>query len=517
MANSKATQDTNTMQKIKTFIKRRTKKQIVFAAVFVVVAIVIFGGGESKREEVVVERGEIRQEVIATGKIRSAEEVDLGFERGGKVVKVNAKVGDNVKEGAVLVVLDQTELLAKLKKAKAELSEALIGLDKAQKTTALDASNTYDKLYIALIDAYTEARDAVLNTADRFFNNPESASPYVEIVYVSSGQYIEFFVDDDSARSLSVDRAQVGEILTLWTQKIDALRASKGDLSEVLALSEKNIDEVKIFLGDIALVLSTIKGNSQTEDNILDGFRSSVSAARTSLNTSLNTLLTAKANYLSSPKEIMIGSKINFDSILEEEARAEVALAEVETLESELGKTVLSTPISGVVTKQEAQLGEIVSTGEIIASVIGDNTLEIVSDISEINIGKIIEGDPVSIELDAFPGEIITGRVAYIEPGEKLVDGVVNYEVTITFTGPIPQGARKGLTATLNIETERREGVLRVPLYAVERRGEKRFVTLKTEAGEEERQVKLGISGADGFVEILEGLSEGDIVFGASI
>ena len=501
------------MQKIKSFIKTRTKLQISIFVLVIIIGFFLFTGGDKPKTESVVERGVVEQEVVATGKVRSASEVDLGFERSGKVVRVNAKVGDMVEEGATLVVLDQSDLLADIKKANASLSEALINLEKAKRTSSSDYSNAYNKLYIALTDAYTDARDSVLNTADRFFWSPKSSSPKLEISHVSNGNDIKFYIDDTLARNISVERGALNDVFAAWDLSISGAKTSTNGLDDELALTEKNIDRVKNFLADLSYILNTIKGYDQSYESIIAGYKSSMTTARTALNTSLSELLTAKSSYLDAPNEVSSGS--GFDDVLQEESRVEATRADVESLQSELSKTVLKSPISGVITKQDAKVGEIVTSGMQTTSVVADKNLEIVADISEVNIGKIEAGNTVKISLDAFPGETILGRVLYVEPGDKLVDGVVNYEVRVVFVGATPENIKTGLTSSLAISTERKEDVLRIPSFAVERRSGKRFVIVKGNEGEEEREIQVGILGKDGFVEVIEGLSDGEIVLSA--
>ncbi len=503
------------MQKIKSFIKRRTKIQIGAFVIFIIIGFLLFTGGDKPKTESLVERGVVEQEVVATGKVRSASEVDLGFERGGKVVRVSAKVGDTVSEGDTLVVLDQSELMADIKKANASLSDALINLDKAKRTSSSDLSNAYDKLYIALVDAYTDARDSVLNTADRFFWSPKSSSPLFEVRYVDGGNDVRFYVEDTLARSISVERGALNEVFVSWDLAIKNAKTNSADLSDELALTERNIDEVKNFLASLSYTLNTIKGYDQAYESTIAGYKTSVTTVRTTLNSSLSELLAAKSNYLNAPRELSSGLNVGFDEVLQEESKVEAARADLESLQSELAKTVLRSPIAGVVTKQDAKVGEIVTAGMQTTSVVADKNLEIVADISEVNIGKIEAGSNVKISLDAFPGEVISGRVLYVEPGDKLVDGVVNYEVRVEFIGATPENIKTGLTSSLAISTERKEGVIRVPAFAVERRSGKRFVSVKTSDGEEEREITVGIQGKDGFVEVLEGLSEGEIVLSA--
>jgi type IV secretory pathway VirB9-like protein len=70
--------------------------------------------------------------------------------------------------------------------------------------------------------------------------------------------------------------------------------------------------------------------------------------------------------------------------------------------------------------------------------------------------------------MDAFPGEKFSGTVSYIDPGETLLDGVVNYKVTIAINKSDKTSLIKsGLTTNLEIITNTKSGVLRVPVYSV--------------------------------------------------
>ena len=94
---------------------------------------------------------------------------------------------------------------------------------------------------------------------------------------------------------------------------------------------------------------------------------------------------------------------------------------------------VLKSPQTGLVTTQDAKVGQIVNPGRTLVTVISDSNMEIEGYVSEINIAKVKIGDPVSIYFDAFPDNEYAGTVTYIEPSEVLIDGVVNYKVSIAF------------------------------------------------------------------------------------
>ena len=58
---------------------------------------------------------------------------------------------------------------------------------------------------------------------------------------------------------------------------------------------------------------------------------------------------------------------------------------------------------------------------------------QVAVDIYEEDIVKVKIGNPVDIKLTAFPDKIFKGKVIAIDPAEKIIEGVVYYEVTIDF------------------------------------------------------------------------------------
>ena len=103
------------------------------------------------------------------------------------------------------------------------------------------------------------------------------------------------------------------------------------------------------------------------------------------------------------------------------------------------------------------------------------------------------------------------GKISYIEPGDIIVDGVVNYKVRVALDN-IDKRVKNGLTANLRIQTAKKEDILSIPMYAVLKEGDQDFVNRIEAKKIQKTPVQLGLSGNNGFVEILNGLNEGDIV-----
>lgn len=488
-------------------------------AVLVVVGIVSsFGGGSIEAELYTVKTGDVVQKVIVNGKTKPVNSVNLAFEAGGTVKTVSVDIGSRVVAGQVLVTLDQSRAYADLLKAEANVASENAKLDEIKFGTRpeeiqiaktevanaelllLDAKNN---ISTKLVDAYSKSDDAVKNIADQFFNNPRSDNPQFNLPTPRAGLKEE----------LNLARLQTEQALDLWS-------TNPGDSSTIgIANAERNILAVSAFMDKVAEAINSQTESSTLSQTTITSYKTSVATTRSSLNSAHGAIVTAKEKLNAAQSSLAVAQnnlllKENGSTpqaIKAQEAKVLQAIADVEYKKTELSKMILRSPQNGVVTTKEINPGEIVSAGKSVISVISDNNLELESNISEISIAKVALGNQASISFDAFPGETFGGKVTYIEPAETIVDGVVNYKVTVAFNENYPQ-IKSGLTSKLEIITNEKLNVLVVPQYAVFTDKDKTYV--QKQIGKEfvKTEVVLGLKGQDGSVEVLSGINSGDVV-----
>jgi len=223
-----------------------------------------------------------------------------------------------------------------------------------------------------------------------------------------------------------------------------------------------------------------------------------------------------------------------------------------------LAKTVIIAPMSGRVTRLNVELGEtaIVGTmnnpGTVLLTVADLSEMEAVVEVDETDIPQIALGDSASIEIDAFPNRIFTGRVTEI--GHSSIQGgalglsgstsdqAVDFEVVIRLNDP-PDELRTDLSATSDIVAAVRDSVLSIPIIALTLRtpepeeaeepssdSEGEPIELVEPAEPEElegvfvvredntvtfRPVTVGVAGREHF-EVLDGLEEGEVIVSGS-
>jgi len=195
-------------------------------------------------------------------------------------------------------------------------------------------------------------------------------------------------------------------------------------------------------------------------------------------------------------------------------AKAEVkqAQAVLDAVRNNIEKSIIKTPIDGQITKIEKNVGEQISANQTMIYLLADNNLEVEIDISETDINKINQNDPVKITLDALSDEIEIPAIVYdIEPAETIIQDVIYYKIIIHLDTPenLINQIKPGMTANATITTAEKENALVIPSRAIiEKNGNGKFVRILEQKKVREIPIKTGLYGDNGLVEIISGLEE---------
>ncbi len=195
--------------------------------------------------------------------------------------------------------------------------------------------------------------------------------------------------------------------------------------------------------------------------------------------------------------------------------RAQLAAARlaVEEAERRRAETEIHAPIPGTVLNVAVERGSIVASavtnvggGSALATIADLSDLRVIGAIDEAQIGRVHVGQDATLRVNAYPDRGFTGRVIRVSPLGETVSNVVTFDVEILVTDRDSRLLRSGMSADIEIETNRLEDVLLVPLVAIESVGPKRFVTL---ASGERREIGTGANDGNHIV-VVSGLEEGD-------
>jgi RND family efflux transporter MFP subunit len=193
------------------------------------------------------------------------------------------------------------------------------------------------------------------------------------------------------------------------------------------------------------------------------------------------------------------------------EAEIDRAKAAKEIARLQYDYSFIKSPINGVVSKRYADVGDTMTPGPLIASVVDTGNLYISAPIDEADVGSITVGQPVRVTMDAYPQMIFTNKVIKISPvitGEK--HEARTFEVRVT--SPKDKITLKpGLSADIEIITGEAKNVLVVPSQSVIEKEGGTFVFIAENGAARQRKVVIGIRNWN-FTEIKQGLKQGEIV-----
>jgi len=184
------------------------------------------------------------------------------------------------------------------------------------------------------------------------------------------------------------------------------------------------------------------------------------------------------------------------------------ATAQRQENEARVAKTELRAPFAGVMGLRQVSAGAYLKAGEDIARLDKIDAMKLDFRVPEVYLGKIRANQPVTVRVDAFPGELFPGRVYAVETG------VDERTRTVQLRGRVDNpGARlrPGMFARVALELGANDKATLVPEQAIVPRGDKYFVFRVVDGRAALTEVALG-SRSPGRVEILRGLKPGELV-----
>ena len=135
------------------------------------------------------------------------------------------------------------------------------------------------------------------------------------------------------------------------------------------------------------------------------------------------------------------------------------------------------------------------------------DALSVKAGFAETDATKLQVGQPAAVSFSALPSVQAAGFVSSVDASSTLVSNVVTYFATVKLT-KVPASVKPGMTASVTITVNRREGVLNLPNAAVRGTGSTGTVTLVDGKTQTTKVVGVGVRG-DTTTEITSGLQRG--------
>jgi len=338
--------------------------------------------------------------VVASAILVPMQDAELAFVTGGTVAKVNAKVGDRVTDGYILVELDNT--LAQL------------DVERANRTIRELTSSA----------AIAAAEQAVANTQETY----DDAKKKVDsLKYRNSDSVtIDYLQDQVTLAQDALDRARDAYKKTAGLSDLDPARAKAGtNLYNAQQAYNTAVNNLSWY-------------TSLPSENDIAMVNADFDAAAAALQE-------AKW-YLSELR----GESIPADATGAQLSQLQQARNDLAVAQNRLDQSRLIAPISGVITQVNVVSGEYATPGKILIVISEVDQLQVkTTDLSERDVVKVQVGVPATISIEAL-GQEFDGKVFSISPLAGTLGGDVVYEVTINFDKQ-PEGALAGMTADVTI------------------------------------------------------------------
>lgn len=508
----------------KTYIN---KHKIISASVLIIVLLVIYFiytkvnnvSGRLQYVTTTAQKGTIVSSVTASGQVESSNQIDLKAQASGEIVYVGAKVGDIVKKGKTLFLLNTRDAEKAVRNAETSLETAKLELEKFQQPP-----DTIDILVIkkAISDAEATKIDAEKTIKDK----------YRDLLNTSITAVSDNLFDTQTPPTISGTYIKDKEVVIT----INVYQTGNGPYFSISSVPSQ-------IVSGSGLVTTTLP-QPIGDSGLYIKFASTSTNQQNWTITLPNKSATAyNANYIAYQNAIDNQKKIN--------AAAEIAIAQnnqslhdlyepdpltlrskqlaVKQAEDALSdaKIALSdfyvfAPFDGKISSIIGKKGDIASGT--LGSIITNQKIATLS-MNEVDVSKIKLGQKTTVTFDAIEDLSMTGSVIEIDATGTVSQGVVSYNVKIGFDIENDE-VKPGMSVSATIITDSKTDVLMVPSSAIKNQNDTKYVQMFTSplpnpatgsVGTESSvlpnqiTVEIGITD-DTNTEIISGIKEGDQV-----
>ncbi len=436
---------------------------------------------------VVVENYRIGNDFVSTtGLVTSRGQVDLKSQFSAPVRDVYGPIGREVEQGEVIVGLENADVRAQLEQAEASLDLANSQFENSGISKASSRSSAIDKVR----DSYVKGYDVVISQIDPLLFNHDG----------NGGRLTAFIVDSKLSNRITLTRIDLKTIFEKWKSISDNLddASTDSEINSALAYSLQNLNVIDRLLGDISQVLndSAIYSNSSFS-TFLATWKGVVSGSRNIISGTISGVIASQSAFNSS------------NTAYNSSSQAQVALASagLRNLEAQYAKTVIRSPIKGKIAGLPLDIGELASPGQIVATVIGEQGLEVKSYTSGNDIDRIKVGSRVLIDgLDI-------GQVSSVAPSISSSNRKVEVKIAIDETS-LSKSLTIGEIVQVKIKVpadnqilENKSSVYKLPIQDVKiEPGEAYVLTVDSDNKVTKNSVILGEVDGD-FVQVIQGLT----------
>ena len=490
--------------------KKKNRRRKTLSTVLILLAILIAGaavgikylrqhvtenyGSKSSDEAqtATVTVGSISTTITGSGTLSAQETTDVSIPSTVALRSLCVEEGDTVEEGDILAYLDLTSVMSAMNDLQTELEELDSDIADAAKETV---DNVMKSTVVGRVKGiYCEAGDSVLSImyehgALMTISLDGHMAVDIPTAGLSAGDTVTVTLSDGTAYPGTVDEVREDEAVVLITDNKPLL----GDKATVTGEEGKTLGTGELYIHQPL----NITGYAGTVSRLMVTENAPVTKNRILLYLT-DTTFTA-----------------NYDALLQQRAQVEDDLNELISLyRTGVVRAPLAGKVESITDEQETVEGAEVPAEWTFAVIRPQEKMIATASIDESNILSVEVGQTASVTISSISDDPFTGEVTSIEKTGTSTSGVTGYSVEVTLDRTEKMLTR--MSATVSIRIEGVDDALLLPEDAVTKTRTSAYVytSVNLTSGELEDmvEVKTGLTGG-GYIEITEGLKEGDTVY----
>lgn len=428
------------------------------------------------------------------GTVESEEQIFVMSKASGDVTETFFEVGDTVNAGDLLFTIDDTTAQMQLKQAQATLNTANASLNTAR--ASVNSAN-----------AAANAAQASVNE-----NFAKSSTTDMQLQAQIDSAEVSFYNNEQNIGLLESQINKLNESIETTEKSLDGLKAKSVEAAAVYAASQTA--DNKKAMEDAASKYATTLTNVESMKSQRDQLRVQYESAKRS-----NCLLVENA-------DIARASKADYDNYtkatignagLSQLAQSQAGIAQaqaavtqsqsgitqaeiaVESAQLQLDYTMVTAPVSGIITAKNVSKNNMVAPGNVAYTIMSDSNKYVSLFVSEevmreLNVGQIITVDRNGVKYDAVITE--NPGVADAQTGLFKVKALIDSKDNII----------NGTKVKITMATRNAENTLTVPISAVYHETEKSYVYTIVDGKATKVYVTTGLFD-DEKIEIIDGIT----------
>ncbi len=468
---------------------------VVHKAMSAILLIILLGGGyiaygkftstagDTRYVTAKVEKGTIIATISGTGQVSALNQIDVKSKSSGDVIYLGVQNGARVVQGALIAQLDTKDAQKSVRDAQVNLESAQISLDKlkiqkSKENMNADLAKAHDDGFNTVSNVFLDLPGIVTGLNDMFFKSSISTNQWnidwYEGQVVSADREQTFFLKRNFNDSYTIAR-------TAYNKNFEDYKLSSraGDSEATEALIEETYDTTKLISDAVKsannyldFINDSLGRQNRDTPAILTTHKASLSTYTLKTNSHLLSLLAIKTS-IKSYQDAFPNADLDMQSSILSLKQRENSLQDAR---DKLADYFIRAPFTGTIATISIKKTDSVSAGTVVVALITDKQIAEIS-LNEVDVAKIKIGQKATLTFDAVSDLSISGVVVEIDSVGTVSQGVVTYNVKISFDTQDTR-VKSGMSVSAAIITDVKQDVLMVSNSAVKSQGSTSYVEM---------------------------------------